>query len=110
MEFDSVIAGLGRLAHIPRLKRYEEKRAVGGLDSAEQAVSQHRADVLDARRIHDDFLNLPCRFGGTLQRRSVGQLQPSEHVSLVLVGQEAARNFGSEEVRADAENAQKNEG
>ena len=62
VHLDAVVAGFRSLAFVPRLERDEEKRAVGGLDSAQQAVSHHRADVLHARRVHDDFFDLLRRF------------------------------------------------
>ena len=110
MEFDSVITGFRRLAVVPRFERDEEERAVGSLYAAKQAVSQDRTHVLDAGRVHDDFLDLPGRLRRTLQRGRVRQLKGRENVSLIFIRQEAAGNFRAEEAGAHAQNAQQDKG
>ena len=107
---DALVAGFRSLALIPGLEGDEEERTVGGVDAAQHAVAHDRADVFDAGRVHDDFLDFACGLRRALQRRGVRQLQTGIDVSLIFVGEKAAGNLLAEETGANHQQAEQQKG
>ena len=55
-------------------------------------------DVPDARGLRQNILHLGCDQLGSLQRGGVGKLDVQVKITLVLVGNEAGRQFVADEI------------
>ena len=106
MGFDPFVAFLRSLAFIPGLERDKEECTVGGVDAAQQAVSDDGADILHAGRVHHDLLDVARRIRRALQRRRVRQLQAAVEVSLVFIGEKASRELFTEVTCTHGEHAE----
>src|SRR6202035_485905 len=84
-------------ALLPWIEADEKESVVGRGNVREQAESADGRVSANALRLMENVLDLAADDIGPLQRCRVGQLDVEEEVALLLIGDEAARQFSPEE-------------
>src|SRR6266436_7290043 len=91
---------------LPLLQGHEKESVVTGAHQAQQTEADDGGDVLDARRVTDDILDLVRNLVGALQGCGVGKLEIGVEVALILIRQKTRWHLAAEECGRCAEDNQ----
>src|SRR6202012_4744905 len=94
----------------PWLQGDEKECVVARLNVAEQAEPNDAGRVLNARRLGENILDIACGLFRALQRGGIRKLKIYKDISLILVGQEAGRQFRAKKAGSHAEKHQGGDG